>query len=531
MPMALLHSKIIRSTLALAVLLLLTHDDVASAMPSPWPVPAQTVPGKLNGNPFAGVTGTGTMHADCGSSDCIPFAGSGNNEVEIEHNGYQAACPTLLIASNGMLMALCTDWIDTGTWSMASPSIKLINMDNVRQRGGGLINPANVDVVAEFKLTKGGILGGVYSFLDSDNNMVVIDGNNQLKRIGMQSGSCGGGPIQRKKTCWQLLQRSSTDLRGGIGSATISGLAPDWAGRVWFATSTGIVGYLNLQGAVKTVTLGLQAGEKVANSISSSPIGVSVTTNQATYLLKAMPGTSNPGVNQPTVIWRQGYDFGVGRKPGQLSWGSGSTPTFFGPTTGYEYLTIVDNAFPIVNLLVYNASSGKQLCKQPIFDADNSGSENSPIAVGNSIVVASTYGYQYPAKGLPANAGRAVCNNGAIDCNPNFVGGLVRVDIDSADQSCAIKWYNRNIPSAAVPKLSVADGYLYTFATDAGPGIRTNFYYNVIKFSDGSVLKRTEGWRGDTLKDTLQMAGVIHPPSGAYIQGTKSGISFTFQPN
>ena len=41
------------------------------------------------------------------------------------------------------------------------------------------------------------------------------------------------------------------------------------------------------------------------------------------------------------------------------------------PLSGYEYLTIVDNAFPIVNLLVYNASSGKQLCKQPIFDADN----------------------------------------------------------------------------------------------------------------------------------------------------------------
>ena len=66
MPMA-LHSKI-RSTLRrqmalLAVLLLLTHDDVASAMPSPWPVPTQTVPGKLNGNPFAGVTGTSSMIA------------------------------------------------------------------------------------------------------------------------------------------------------------------------------------------------------------------------------------------------------------------------------------------------------------------------------------------------------------------------------------------------------------------------------------------------------------------------------------
>ena len=71
------------------------------------------------------------------------------------------------------------------------------------------------------------------------------------------------------------------------------------------------------------------------------------------------------------VMWRQAYDRGQGRKPGQLSWGTGSSPTFFGPTTGYEFLTIVDNAFPLVNLLVYNSSNGEQLCKLPIFEADN----------------------------------------------------------------------------------------------------------------------------------------------------------------
>ena len=67
----------------------------------------------------------------------------------------QSACPTLLIASNGKLMALCTNWLDVASFSMASPSIKLIDMDNVRKRGGGVINPANVDVIAEYKLAKG----------------------------------------------------------------------------------------------------------------------------------------------------------------------------------------------------------------------------------------------------------------------------------------------------------------------------------------------------------------------------------------
>lgn len=66
------------------------------------------------------------------------------------------------------------------------------------------------------------------------------------------------------------------------------------------------------------------------------------------------------------TVWRQAYDRGEARKPGQLSHGSGSTPTFFGDRTGAEFVVITDNASPRENLLVYRARDGREVCRLPI---------------------------------------------------------------------------------------------------------------------------------------------------------------------
>ena len=56
-----------------------------------------------------------------------------------------------------------------------------------------------------------------------------------------------------------------------------------------------------------------------------------------------------------------------------LSWGTGTSPTFFGPETGYEYLTIVDNHFGDdqklnrSNLNVYKVADGSLVAQEPLF--------------------------------------------------------------------------------------------------------------------------------------------------------------------
>lgn len=126
------------------------------------------------------------------------------------------------------------------------------------------------------------------------------------------------------------------------------------------------------------------------------------------------------------------------------------------------------------------------------FDAF-SGSENSPIGIGNSVLVASTYGYAYPSAGLPADAGTSVPPTAP------FIGGLVRVDLDLTAPAtpngwCRQTWYQRNIASSAVPKLSVADGNLYTITMELSGAItRDDYYYTVVGFSNGQTVKRCDG--------------------------------------
>lgn len=109
----------------------------------------------------------------------------------------------------------------------------------------------------------------------------------------------------------------------------IVGLSPDWYGNVWFASAAGVVAYANLETGVVQSTK-LPEGESVANSISTALEGTFVTTDHALYMFDAV---TRQGEN-PTVKWRYAYERGRGRKPGQLSWGSGSTPTIFGPRNG-----------------------------------------------------------------------------------------------------------------------------------------------------------------------------------------------------
>lgn len=108
----------------------------------------------------------------------------------------------------------------------------------------------------------------------------------------------------------------------------IVGLSPDWYGNVWFTSATGVVGYTNLETKyIKSITL--PSGESVANSISTTREGTFVATDHALYMISA------DGPTAALIIkWRYAYERGPGRKPGQLSWGTGSTPTIFGPNNG-----------------------------------------------------------------------------------------------------------------------------------------------------------------------------------------------------
>jgi hypothetical protein len=436
-------------------------------------------------NPYAGPDGTATMHGDTGSSDTTPLPGPGAGTLTSKRVALQSACPTVLVGYDGYPVALCTP-IFTRV-----PTVHLLD-------------PATGKSLAELALPKGSLLGGVYAYLDQDDRLVAVDGDRRLVRVAHRRTAEGG---------WELYLARTLSLAGAVPEGdAVTGVSPDWQGRVWFATGGGTVGTADDRtGEVRAVRL--PEGERVENSISTAPGGTAVTTTHATYLLD----TGQDGA--PRVRWRAAYDRGPARKPGQLSWGSGSTPTFFGPRTGTEYLAVVDNASPTVHLQVLRADTGVPLCAPEVLGASGSGSENSPIGAGRSVFVASTYGYPYPA--VPEGAGESV------PASADFAGGLSRVDVNSEGTACEVRW-ETSVRSAAVPRLSTADGLLHTVLRgsvlpgDDSTTILDPYAYAQIDPATGKVVRR-HLLGATSLFDTLQMVGSI-APGGVVYQGTITGV-------
>ncbi|MFQ6399067.1 hypothetical protein ACLMAJ_37230 [Nocardia sp. KC 131] len=433
-------------------------------------------------NPYLGPLGTATMHGDAGSSDATPLAGPGPGDVSVGAYPLAAACPTLLQGSDGLVVALCT------AIAGQAPTVQLLDPAGGGPLGGSL---------AALTLVKGSLLGGVYAYLDNADRLVVVDGDRTLLRVAHARDAAGG---------WRLAVESSTDLASAIPVGdNVTGLVPDWSGNVWFATGNGLVGLVPPAGRAAVVAL--PAGEQVANSISAAPSGrVAVATTHALYELRAESG-------RPEVLWRAAYERGRARKPGQLSWGTGSTPTYFGPDTGADYLTIVDNADGRVNALVFRSGSGQLVCSQPVLTKGGAGSENSPIGIGRSLFVASTYGYPYPA--VPDGAGQAV------PATAPFIGGMTRVDVD--DTGCHTVWEN-TVRSAAVPHLSTVDNAIYT-VTRLGFDTTTpldGYAFTVIDPDTGAVTS-SRPLPGTIINDPLQTSPLV-THGRQIMQGTVTGV-------
>ena len=176
--------------------------------------------------------------------------------------------------------------------------------------------------------------------------------------------------------------------------------------------------------------------EGVYNSLAVDEQGVYVVTVEALYRMSADPS------GRPRADWRASYDRGAEQKPGQLSRGSGTTPTVL---PGGR-VAITDNAEPRMNVAFYDTGTGREICRAPVFDNGASATENSLVSVGDGVIVENNYGYDGPQSTL---LGRATS------------GGIARVDLDGDD--CSVAWTNDEIAPTSVPKVSLANGLLYAY--------------------------------------------------------------------
>lgn len=446
-------------------------------------------------NPYLGINSLATMHGDAQSSDATPFAGPGDPGVggswKVTFTNHWAACPTILAGQDGYIQALMTQFLGSDA-KLRKPKL-------------AIIEPASGAQLGAIEIPTGALLGGVYAYLDADSNLVMVDGTNALTWI---SHSQDGMKV------WVSRRIDLTDAMKLEPKDHVVGIVPDWHGRIWVASERGVVGLIDPKRNVVRLTKLQQYSptERIDNSISACPQGVSIITSHGIYMLGADASTS-----KPRIIWSHSYDRGTKQKPGQLSHGSGATATFFGPN-GSDYVMLSDNADRQEKLIVYRSADGSAVGEGPLFTPGASGTENSMIGVQNSIVGACTFGYPYAQYPDTKPAYRA-----------QVAPGMERWDVNDEASGITLKWRNNGIYSAAVPRLSTADNLIYTCERPRGPaGVLTGpvVYACAIDMDSGRVVHRQRLPRLANLLaggDPSQMVGVIDK-HGVWWQGTIGGI-------
>lgn len=446
-------------------------------------------------NPYLGINSLATMHGDAQSSDATPFAGPGDPSVggswKVTFTNHWAACPTILAGQDGYIQALMTQFLGSDA-KLRKPKL-------------AIIEPASGAQLGAMEIPTGALLGGVYAYLDADSNLVMVDGTNALTWISHS---------QDGMTVWVSRRIDLTDAMKLEPKDHVVGIVPDWHGRIWVASERGVVGLIDPKRNVVRLTKLQQYSptERIDNSISACPQGVSIITSYGIYMLGADASTS-----KPRIIWSHSYDRGTKQKPGQLSHGSGATATFFGPN-GSDYVMLSDNGDRQEKLIVYRSADGSAVGEEPLFTPGASGTENSMIGVQNSIVGACTFGYPYAQYPDTKPAYRA-----------QVAPGMERWDVNDDASGITLKWRNNGIYSAAVPRLSTVDNLIYTCERPRGPaGVLTGpvVYACAIDMDSGRVVHRQRLPRLANLLaggDPSQMVGVIDK-HGVWWQGTIGGI-------
>jgi hypothetical protein len=361
------------------------------------------------------------MHGDAAASDAYAGPGPTGDSPEVDTAWYGVEeCATLAFDEHDRLVALCGD--------LSGPTLHVIDPDTMRP----LVTKDLPDREGDSgKRPWEDLCGGSYFYLDASDRAVVATTDRRVLVVATDDGE--GDP--------DLTTDAAYDLSGVVpDDDCLIALMPDWEGRIWWVTRNGRVGTITDRGtAEEPVVRTLDLGEEVANSLAAGEDGgVYVVTVEALYKLVA-----DDRSQKPVVRWRTGYDRGTDQKSGQLSRGSGTTPTLLPD----GLVAITDNADDRMHVLFLRTDDGQEVCRAAVFDEGASATDNSLVSVGDGgVVVENNHGYGGPWSTL---LGRTTS------------GGLARVDV--ADGACEVAWTSSESAPTSVAKVSLQTGLVYAY--------------------------------------------------------------------
>jgi hypothetical protein len=429
-------------------------------------------------HPGLASNGTSSMHNDAWSSDAYPGPGPLGRDPEVDSSWYGVEeCATLAFDSAGRLVALCG--------RLRGPVLHVLDPETM--------DPLETHVLPEASPQEGkkrweDLCGGAYFYLDGEDRAFV--GLTDRRIAVVRTADEEGEP--------DLEVERYVDLTRDIPEDDcLIALMPEWGGAgTWWISQDGRVGLADEDGRSRVLDL----GEEIANSASVDESGLLVVTVEALYQLRAgVQGT-------PTVGWRTEYENGGTKKPGQLSAGSGTTPTVL-PS---GLVAITDNAEPTMNVQFYDVDDGALVCQAPVFGDRDGSSDNSLVAVGEAaVVVENNYGYTSP---LSTMIGRAT------------PGGFARVDAvgTGTDRECEVTWTSDVVAPTSVAKVSLETGLLYAYTTRSSRWGVQAWYVTGIDAATGKTAWSVRTGTGSMFNN--HYSAVTLSPDGSLYVATLAGM-------
>ncbi|MCW2786609.1 MAG: hypothetical protein JWP74_3126 [Marmoricola sp.] len=441
------------------------------------PLPHEAVPQ----NPFLSPNGTNSMHNDAYGSNTYAVSGPLGKDLQVRSASYGVSeCATMGFDSRGHIVGLCG--------GLQGFALRLINPTTLRTIGSDFKTSTRAVYPVTNPFTD--ICGGTYFSLSASDVAYVVTSARTVIKVRVNPAGF---------TLLGTYNVASVVPSDDCLVATM----PDWSGRTFFVTQNGLVGDIDpATGAVKT--LQLPAGEGIYNSISGDEAGaIYLVTDHKLYDVADASGT-------PVIRWSTAYDRGSEQKPGQLSQGSGTTPTLI----GQHVVAITDNADPQMHVQFYQrdgADAGKLICQAPVFAAGASDTENSLAYAGDSdgsesVIVENNYGY----KGVTTTIGGKTSSP-----------GVAKVDLN-ADGTCDVAWTDEVSAPTSVPKVSLANGLVYVYSKPAASKLEDDWYFTAINIRTG--VTQWKQLTGNGIQWNNHYASIYVGPDGAAYMPTLTGL-------
>ena len=427
-------------------------------------------------HPFMAPNGLSNVHDDAYQTNTYTWSAPLGNNMQVSSTFLGGECGSLTIDHHGRLVAVCIGVEGPKLLMFDAHTLELLaEMALPPRKSSG--NPFN------------SFGGGGYFYLDQLDRAVIPTTTDQIWVVGETESATGPG--------FELQHSYDLSSFMEVEDQIISAL-PDWSGRIWFATTHGLIGTIDqTTGAVHTLDL----GEAIGNSFSVDKTGgVFIVTDGALYRFDAAPDGA------PRMTWREVYaNVGI-VKPGQTVHGSGTTPNLMGG----KYVAITDNAEPM-DVVVYRrakrVSGSRLVCTVPVFEAASGSTDNSLIGTGKSIIVENNFGYTGPT---------------ATEKGASTTPGIERIDINPKGAGCTPVWYSPQRAPSAVPKLSLANGLVYAYTKPPRSDEVDAWYLTALSFRTGATVY--EQLAGTGLGFNSNYAPISVGPDGTAYVGALGGL-------